>query len=246
MDERLAEIYGTGEEDYEKTAAAALAEGLAEDEGLDLDSLTAEQAEALAAEVLSGEGGEGDESGDEGDEGQEKMAEADLMGRIMAHAFWQENGQIKEAAKKKGWKAHSTGGGAAASKKPGFLSRSSAKAEEFGRKGTDAIGRNAAKAGKWVGGKAKSFGGHMMKHRGKYGLGAAGAAAVGGGVAAYKKMKKSSGTPNFDALVEARAQEIADELGVEKTSGSPFDVLGQAVEQAALARLADAGLIDLE
>lgn len=110
MDPKLAEIYGTAdldESDVEKLAAAELADGLTEDDSLDVDDIDEDTLEALAQEVLeaSDEGDDGDE-GDEGDEydgdeddGTEKVAEADYLGRVMAHAYVQElRGIEKEAA----------------------------------------------------------------------------------------------------------------------------------------------------
>lgn len=96
MDKQLAEFYGTGSteaEELEKMASAELAEALAE-EG-DFDGLTDEDLEAAAMEIL--------EDGEEVEKvAMEKIAEdydhADRMGRIMAHAYVQELGEIEKTA----------------------------------------------------------------------------------------------------------------------------------------------------
>lgn len=103
MDKTLAEIYGTNqveEADVEKLAAAELAEQLTETGDAQIDD---ETLEALAQEVLSQEDSEeaSDEqavSEPEMDEAQEKIAEADYLGRIMAHSFVQESREIQKQA----------------------------------------------------------------------------------------------------------------------------------------------------
>lgn len=108
MDKTLAEFYGTNVEaegDAEKLAAAEAAEVLAGEKGVNLEEMSAEELEAVAQEVLKGEGEEDPEKPEvkepEGEEAQTKFAEADYMGRVMAHAFVQETKEIeKEAAAK--------------------------------------------------------------------------------------------------------------------------------------------------
>lgn len=98
MDQTLAEIYGTlDEQDLEKAAAAELAEELADDEEMDLDGLDEDDIEQLAASVL--EDSDEDEDGEEvDDEFVEKVAEADQLGRVMAHAMHQELRGIEKEA----------------------------------------------------------------------------------------------------------------------------------------------------
>ena len=122
MDKTLAEIYGTNqveEADVEKLAAAELAEQLTETGDAQIDE---ETLEALAQEVLAQEDGseeqaaveepgvEGEEKVAEADEteevelteeAQEKIAEADYLGRIMAHSFVQESREIEKQAMEK-------------------------------------------------------------------------------------------------------------------------------------------------
>lgn len=100
MDEQLAAIYGTGmpdDEDLAKTASAELLVKLAEEEGVDLDDFSDEE----IAEMITNLQGEEKTAGDEtqiDEESQEKLAEADYLGRVMAHAMVQELGDIEKEA----------------------------------------------------------------------------------------------------------------------------------------------------
>jgi hypothetical protein len=172
MDQRLAEIYGTNQEqeaDTEKLAAAALAEKLEEDGEIDLDNLDAEQLEALAADVLdasgeeaSAESAEGDEEGEEQEaDGEEaegetmKLAEADFetadtMGRVMAHAMVQEMRSIEsETADEETEEVEESEKTAAEKgKKPGGIL---AKIRAGAGKASKAIEKGERKAEKFVG-----------------------------------------------------------------------------------------------
>lgn len=102
MNEFLAELYGTSDiiasdpspEETEKLAAADFLVKLAAEENVDLDSLTDEQVGELLAEV---EKTAAEDTGVE-DESQEKLAEADFLGRAMAHAYVNELGEIEKNA----------------------------------------------------------------------------------------------------------------------------------------------------
>lgn len=108
MDEQLAEIYGTGsqemeEDDLEKTASAELLVKLAEEEGIDLDSFSDDEIAGMIGD-LQGETVE--------DESQTKLAEADYLGRVMAHSMVQELNDIEKTALSKveiGMKARDLG-----------------------------------------------------------------------------------------------------------------------------------------
>jgi hypothetical protein len=104
MDPKLAELYGTiqsEETDVEKLAAAELAEKLGEGQEIDVNNLSDEDVEALATEVLAAEQGGAAPAGDPQEVAQEKVAEADYLGRVMAHAYVAElKGIEKEAAAK--------------------------------------------------------------------------------------------------------------------------------------------------
>lgn len=132
MDAQLAAIYGTGqmeeETDIEKMAAAELLVKLAEEEGVDLDSFddqeiaemvsslykSASDEEKKEEEKKEKEGGFEDlkkkhEEGEsekheekEESKAEEKVAEADFLGRVMAHAYVQELGEIEKEAGKVG------------------------------------------------------------------------------------------------------------------------------------------------
>ena len=113
MDAKLAEMYGTNqvdETDVEKLAAAELAEKLAADESMNLSEMSEDDIEALAAQVLEGDSSAeeteeeektaSEEEGEEevADEDQEKLAEADYLGRVMAHSYVQELRNIEKTA----------------------------------------------------------------------------------------------------------------------------------------------------
>ena len=240
MDKTLAEIYGTNQsdDDQEKLAAAAAAEELTEDGAIDLDGLTEDDLEEMAAEVLASDASEEtEEETEEVDEDmQEKVAEADQMGRIMAHAFVQERREIEKVA---------------------FLDKAKAqagKASNAIERGERKIEKKVVKGAKWAGGKiqagakaavnskagefalkhGKKAGKFALKHRGK-GLLLAGAA----GGTAYATKEASA----FETLAEQRAQEIFEASGIQEpgTETTKYDVLADAVEQRAAEILAEAG-----
>jgi hypothetical protein len=231
MDAKLAEMYGTNtpdESDLEKLAAAELAEQLSEDGQADLDDLDEDQLEALATEVLA-ETEDGDDETDESDpEFQEKVAEADHLGRLMAHAYTQEMRQIEKTAAKKGGK----GGG----KTMGFL----AKADKGATDAVNWTGRQAKKGYGHVASGAKAVGRHVSRNRGRYGAGAAAASIGFGAKKGYDKYKKSSA---LDTLAEQRAYEILEENGVdlEKVAAKKG---GKGAAKAGLFQRADKGATD--
>lgn len=278
MDARLAELYGTNqpdEADLEKLAAAEFADGLAEDGEIDLDNVDEETLEQLAQEVLEEDEGEeaeeGEEEGqektakgEEAEEGeeepsqeeQEKVAEADHLGRVMAHAYVQElRGIEKEAA-----------GGAKAFFK-GVLKKGKGAAESAGRafrrgkkavKGYHAAAKTEAKqaitgkrhvrSGADIGDAAKMEKKERWKSGGKAAARFLPHAAAAGTVeeGARRKFKKAaSATPALDALAAKRAQEILAENGIEVAGEEPkqeappaaYDALAGAVEERAMKML---------
>lgn len=225
MDAKLAEVYGTvatNESDVETLAAARMAEKLASADALDVSGMSDEEAEDLASQLLGDDSAAADESTEENTEeeqteeasenteeektageeeltpAQEKIAEADHLGRVMAHAYVQERKEIEKQA--------------------GRLD---------GLKGAAAItaGQAAAKAGKAKAGLKSGAGkvmDHMSKHKKKYIAGAASTAVAGGAAAvAAKKMKKEASAEEteeisaLDRLALARASEILKENGIE-------------------------------
>lgn len=228
MDKKLAEIYGTNTpDDAEKLASAALAESLADTGEIDFANLDEAALEALATEVLgTSEGAAADVPVEEQQkEAQAKLDEADYLGRVMAHSYTQElRGIAKEAGVRDSAKAAFHAG---KGKVMGAIHAAKGKATHFAAKGKE------------VGAKGKE---HVMKHKGKYGLGAGAAVGAAGATAAHKMTKKSSA---LETLVEARAMEILAANGFEveapaqeKVSAAnhdeALDVLGQTVEQKAI------------
>lgn len=111
MDREIAAIYGTDEllteeTDVEKTAAAELLVKLAEEQGLDLNDFSDEEVAEMLGDLYGGQGIEHTAAQTQEDaeaqqlelEAQEKVAEADYLGRIMAHSYVQELSNIEKAA----------------------------------------------------------------------------------------------------------------------------------------------------
>jgi hypothetical protein len=109
MNELLAQIYNTagnsGEETLEKTAEANMLDELekvASEEGIDLSELSDDDIVEILAEAMNTDAGVETEKTasvetpieEVQDEGQVKLAEADFLGRAMAHAFYNELSQI--------------------------------------------------------------------------------------------------------------------------------------------------------
>ena len=111
MNELLAQAYGTYENinnntDVEKTAEAALMEELqkvANAEGIDLNDFSDDDIVEILQEAINGSEEIEKSAAAEGvdaDEGQEKLAEADFLGRTMAHAFYDELTAIQGGVEK--------------------------------------------------------------------------------------------------------------------------------------------------
>lgn len=126
MDEQLAQIYGTGQpvaydqEDLQKTAAAELLVKLAAEQGVDLNQFSDKEIgemittlyknaqEEGAAPPFAGKETPAEEKAEEKKEekkeeekekeAQAKFAEADFLGRVMAHAMVQELNSIDKQA----------------------------------------------------------------------------------------------------------------------------------------------------
>lgn len=244
MDPRLAEIYQTNEDaaDIEKTAAAELAEKLASDDELDVDNLSADELEALAQEVLSADeetteeetetkeaAEEETEEGEEKTAEAEKLAEMDYLGRVMAHAYWQELKLInKEASADEGTEKTAGKGGAL---KAGL--KNLKKLKKLGPKAKELAG-----AAKEKGRAAFKGGRKMFKSHGKH-MGAAAGAGLAAGVAAGRMSKHSSAV---EQLAESRALEILAENGIEvEGSGDKYEQLSNAVDARAIELLQENG-----
>jgi len=105
MDQFLAEMYGTktaSAEDFEKQAQAEYFSKLAADNGIDLNTLSDEQVTYLWNQTFAKTAGDDvdrkvEEAKREVEEKRasaEKFAEADFLGRVMAHAYVQELNKI--------------------------------------------------------------------------------------------------------------------------------------------------------
>lgn len=275
MDPKLAEAYKTNqadETDVEALATAALAEKLAAADEVNVDGMSDDEAEALAAQLLEGSeeqapaeepaaeaqpADEGEKTaGAEGEQAeepkltpeQEKIAEADYLGRVMAHAYVAERREIEKEAAAKAKTASKL------DNLKGAVAMTGAAASKAADKGKAAL---------------KSGGGKVMEHLKAKGKTYAGIGAVGGGSAAAgyaagksKSKKASAEQPAeeteqkmsaLDTLALARAQEILKEHGIDPTAQAEetekkssineeqADLLAQKVEERALALIADAG-----
>lgn len=264
MDAQLAAIYGTGQgsDDLEKVAAAELLIKIAEDQGVNLDDLSDEEVAKLLGDMTSKDKeSEGDpseeEDKEEEDKEEEKVAEADYLGRVMAHAYVQELGNIEKTALSKvevGMRARNL-----ASKLPGvgnilegLASRKAGKGVvDAARSGASkAVSRSAIPA--QLQGRAASKLENLMGAKGRKTMSEGtksiltGAAKAGGTVAglgavgygAKKALSKESSA--LDTLAEQRANEMLIEAGYtgqEKQASS----VESAVEHRALQMLEAAG-----
>ncbi len=223
MNTELANYYNTlgeqpVEEDLAKQASVEEFAKLAAQHGIDLSTMSNEEIDSLYAETYpqfaktameedKDEDDEDDEDEDKKKESaahylqekrafQEKFAEADFMGRVMAHSFVQERDAIEKAA-------------AGGTQALGVM-----------RTGTKTLMRRAAKKGatgkqarNLLKGQAKKgLKGMAKAHGGKAGAGAAGAAA--GGLAGYLAgKKKESSAQAFEELAANYGIKLASENG---------------------------------
>ena len=242
MDAQLAQIYGTGqsvEDDQVKLAAAELLVKLAEDNGVDLNQFSDADVAQMVSELQktaefppkeskeTAESKESKESSESGEKAaEEKVAEADFLGRVMAHSFNQELGEIQKVAGPTGLgslgeaavsRAASAARGHAREGTKGAIKAFIGKRLESNKSGLSDL-KNALTAGKSYsfGEKARGAARSLKKMpETAAGVGLAGA----GGVAAatHKKEKKSSA---LDTLASERAWELAKEAGWVDTEGN--------------------------
>ena len=291
MNEFLAELYGTSENigatpgnDTEKLAQAEYLGQLFEADGIDINQVDPATIEKVASAVFGtdnqiklaedekkkhekDESEEEEEKEEEKKEGsaEEKLAEADFLGRVMAHSFVDEQAAIqKEAA--------SFGGAVKAVKETAGKGHELVKRlgkkiigeERLGRVGLHGAGKETSEqASRMLEGgmkprrvqatlrKRPELGEAAIEHArrsmsraaagagyGALGLGAAGAAGlVGGGAAAVHAMKKKESA--LDVLAEQRAMEILEQSGVQDESQK----LASAVEERAWEMLSEAGYV---
>lgn len=235
MDEQLAAIYGTGmdEEDLEKTAAAELLVKLAEEQGVDLDSFSDEEVAAMLDDLYA----PGIEHTAEDAEWQEKFAEADYLGRIMAHSMVQELDNIEKEAKFNPRKLLAQAGEATGVGDIISGLRGRAQAKKLYGKGAKLMKENP------MSGKAQELfrqssniregTGEALREGGKrfgkrVAAPAAGVAALGGGAYALGKKKQSSA---LESLAEQRAYELAEEAGyIDKEASAEYEIERRALE----------------
>jgi hypothetical protein len=163
---------------------------------------------------------------------EEKMAQADFLGRQMAHSYVDEMNQIEKSAAmpealKKGLEAAKGGASKAFGAAKGHASEAAAKAKE--------VGSRASAFGK---GKAESAKGFVHSHKGHIAAGAGGAAA--GGIAGFAAGHKSKSASAIDALAEKRAMEWAQAHGLLEPSDE--EKLAAVVDQRAVELLMQAGV----
>ena len=274
MNEFLADMYGTRETigapsqdtDVEKLAEVQLLDEALQAEGIDIDQLPGETILKLAYQILGEdshlvkaamEEGEGEETPaeekkeekkEEGEESmEEKVAQADFLGRVMAHSYVNELNDIEKSGAAIGTET---------AKK--FMS-SVARARDAARQAKAYAG--SAKAGRGFSGgksmgsaegklhemlfkgkaKAKSLAKktkkHVGEHKGKY---LAGGGVAAGGAAGFAAGKKKAASA-IDELAEKRAMQWAEEVGLFEDT-SEEEKLAAAVDARAYEMLTAEGI----
>jgi hypothetical protein len=213
MDNWLAQIYGTAQaDDIEKTAQIHLLAKLAEEQGIDINTLSDDQINALASEFLDdGSQQAAPQAATQvaaapvaaapafdanalAKEAQAKFEEADLLGRVMAHAYTQELEKI--AAEKE--------------KTAGRFGAVAAKGKAFGASAKQHAGKAVE---------------HVKGHKGHYGAAAAGLAAG----EAHGRMRKHASA--FDKLAEMQAAEMLSAAGFDPSTGQDTTQQAQQHQQ---------------
>lgn len=243
--EFLAGYYGTGANSgndadaLEKMAQLTLLVKEAEENDIDISSLSDEDAMELAEELYGDDSSDaGEQTGEEDleKEAHAKFEEADFLGRVMAHSMWQELDNIqKEAgavgeAAGKAWKAVRGAAGKARSATTGHVGRAVEKSLMGGVPSTrkqellHRIGGHGKKTPKSF----ETYEKGIRRLGGAAEIGTAAGAAgalAGGGYAAHKALKKKGSALN--SLVEQRAIEHLAAAGYVDQQGnvySPADV----------------------
>lgn len=250
--------------DVEKLAEAQILDEALQAEGIDIDKLPGDtilklahqllgddsalvksaQAEAYEGKETPEEEAKEEEAKEEKEEKkeasetfEEKFAQADFLGRTMAHAFWNEKVELEKNA--------------AGARE--FLGKGLTKAREFAGKAGEAVKgyhegavRNIRKG---IEGKGYPEGLHMtVGQRAKaIGKGVAkftphAAATVGVEEAARRGLKKEKKASAIDVLAEKRAMEWAEAHGLIQNEPTDEMKLATAVDQRAAEMLAEAGI----
>lgn len=244
MNEFLAGYYGTGAnggsddaDALEKMAQLTLLVKEAEENDIDISSLSDEEAMQLAEELYGSDGGDdgsdaGEQTGEEDleKEAQAKFEEADFLGRVMAHSMWQELDNIQKEAAGVGEairgaaskvRAATTGrvGEAVAKRlRKGGLG-------ETGKRIVHAVGGGVRKGSRT--GKTYAAGSKRLAGAAEVGTAAAGLGAAGGaGYGAYKGIKHLRGKNKegsaLNSLIEQRAIEHLAAAGYVDQQGNVY------------------------
>lgn len=266
MNEFLAAMYDTRESigasqdpsDVEKLAEAQLLDEYLQAEGVDIDQLPGDTILKLAQDLIGEDSAivkaaqqEQEAEDDEGEEDDEsfetKLAEADFLGRAMAHSFWQEKTAIEKDAgirdlPGRAWGVAKGYAGKAGEGAKGLGSKAKSWATKPGRdykhiREHGAVNAKGERPGRWA-----ALKGSAKKNKAQVGaaaaLGTAGAA--GSTYAATRGKKKESSA--LDMLAEKRAMEWAAEHGLLEDQSSYEEKLGSAVDQRAYEMLQAAGI----
>jgi hypothetical protein len=260
MNEYLAQYYGTAgatsaetdmNEDLHKQASYELFAKLAASQNIDINSLSDAQVEELFADFQKQASEGGEEKKDEKKEeakkeleekkaAAEKVAEADYLGRVMAHSYIDELQKIAASKAMEhvpghaGASSKSGGPGGASTRRgsapsEGMMGMKARHALERGKdKAKDLVGR----AGKHLSGAGNSVANFAKAHKGKAGLaaGIAGTAAVAGAAAgAASRAGKEKGASAVD--------ELAAESAVIKAAEAGYDVEEAATKIACVLML---------
>lgn len=247
MDQYLAQLYNTNgaaeiaTEDMHKTANAELFCKLAADNGLDLSTMSDEQIAGVYAQVFPEDVGSdkvaaASEYVESKQEWAEKCAEADYMGRIMAHSFTQEREKIagkEEAAEGLLSRAGKAIAGSRFGKAIGAhdiaegrkIQGLAKKLQDEPNRGYQAMRRRVPAGDNAAGGKSvKDRAAHQMErgtqrvHAGYRRLGAVGAGTAATGTALavgahHALKKKESSAAAFEELAANQAIKIAEDAG---------------------------------
>jgi len=268
MNEFLANLYGTEQDvgastgdDTEKLAQAQILDQMFEAEGININELHPQTVVKVAEAIFGGqtkiaeedveaaqkhEGGETKkkEEKEEEKEAEEKLAEADFLGRVMAHSFENERREIEKTALSTEGVKKTIGKAIDWAAKPGKqydkLRNAASKMRVMNPEAAGGMGaEQVVTLGKKDISKGKALLHVMKRNKGQTAAAAGGAAAVLGGTGAglhhvLKGKEKDSSALNI--LAEQRAAEILSQYG---TSGE--EKLASAVEQRAWEMLAEAG-----
>ena len=238
-------------EEPEKTAEEAKVEEPQAEEKK-VETKTEEKAEEAKVEEPAEKTAE---TAEELSEEQQKIAEADYLGRVMAHAFAQESREIEKSAASKDEekeykrlaKGHGRVGAAAGGIQGalnGGLLGAAAGAKKGGKKGAiiGALGGGAAGA---AAGGGVGYAGGRVNHW------------LAGKVGPKRDSEKTKKSSALETLIAQRAAEICQENGVDPAvltqepekqadaeTVSPYDVLASKVEEGAWELLKAKGLVE--